>query len=419
MKRYILFFIMMISLAGLFTMQSCKKDTGVPPKVYGSFTDPVIVAPANGGYVSVTGTTIDLQWESTDADGDPLNWDVYFGDSSNPPLVKSDNTSLTYTVTIEKGKEYFWRVECKDANGIITRSSEWSFIVIDPAADMTVDMSWATDVKTVVGIDLTPQAAVDMRLLIVKASDKSIVGEEDGSGFESFADFNTLPNGDYLIAADIYATINAGDFNKPINIDLNLAFFQPGIVDETLTYPKVMTNANPCSLYRTYLATVTKAGTVYTIAKAVSYMIPSVLTWKGTDADSPSQVTTTATCAGKTMTGLGFGWMWDYWGEIIIEGGTLSYTSTATTITIPFQKYLTTTYKGVKQTPYYVQGTGTIDNTGAYPVWTIHYDFKQGTHWVAAEPGYGGWPTSYFEAIITTNPAKGFEIIAPLHKANR
>lgn len=395
----------MISLAGLFTMQSCKKDTSVPPKVYGSFTDPVIVAPANEGYVSVPGTTIDLKWESTDSDGDPLLWDVYFGTSSNPPLVKSGNTSLTYTATVAKGKEYFWRVQTKDANGVITRSSTWSFKVIDPAADMTVDLSWTTDVKTVIGIDLAADKAVDMRLLIVKASDKSIVGEEDGATYESYADFNTLPDGDYLVAADIYSTINAGDFNKPININLNLTFSQAGIIDQSIPFPAVMTNANACSLYRTYLATVKKVGTAYTITKAVSYMTPLILTWNGTDADSPSQATTTADCAGKTMTGLGFGWMLDYWGEIIVSGGTLNYTSTATTITIPLQLYCSTTYKGAPQTPYYVQGTGTIDNSGAYPVWTIHYDFKQGTHWVAAEPAYGGWPTAYFEAIITTNPA--------------
>jgi len=421
MKKNILFFVMLISLAGLFTLQSCTKEAPIPPEIYGSFTDPVIVAPANGGFVSVSGTTIDLKWESSDSDGDTQSWDVYFGTSSSPALVKTGHTSLSYTATVAKGKEYFWKVECKDANGIITRSPLWSFATIDPAAEMTVDMSWTTDIKTVVGIDLAGNKAVDMRLLIVKASDKSIVGEEDGSSYESYADFNSLPDGNYLIAADIYSTIDAGDFNKPINISIDVAFSQTGIIDETLSFPKVMTNANACSLYRTYLASVTKAGTTYTYAKAISYMIPDVITWNGVDGTYPSEVTTTESCSGKTMTGLGFGWMLDWWGEIIIEGGTLSYTTTSTTITIPLQKYCKTTYNGAPQDEYYIQGSGTIDNSGAYPVYTIHYDYKQGSTWVGAYSFlHYGWEQDGFDAVITTDPSgKGSVIYSRPAKPKR
>ena len=281
---------------------------------------------------------------------------------------------------------------------------------------MSIDMSWATDVKTVIGLDLDPRDAVDMRLLIVKAGDKSLAAVEDGSDFESYTDFNSLPDGEYLIAADIYATINAGDFNKPIDIDIDLAFFQAGIVDESLSFPKVMTNANPCDLYRTYLATVTKTGTSYTIAKDVSYMTPAVTTWNGTDADYPSEVTTTLNCDGKTMTGLGFGWMLDWWGEIITSGGTLSYTATATTITIPLQKYCKTTYNGAAQPEYSIQGSGTIDNSGAFPVWTIQYDFIQGGESIAGISMDYGWPTPYFEAVITTNPATSKGLSLPFPK---
>lgn len=402
----------MLGLTGLVTMQSCTKEGSGSYTAYSSFTTPAIVAPANGNYLTVTGTTVELKWESTSADGDAQNWDVYFGDVASPPLVKKGHTAQTYTVTVQKGVEYFWHVIGWDANGIPARSETWSFTVIDPASDMIVDMSWATDVATVIGLDLAPEDAVDMRLLITKKSDGSIVGESDGSSFESYADFNTLPDGEYLVAADIYATIDAGDFNKPINIDITLAFNQAGIVDQTIDYPKVMTNANACSLYRTNLATVKKTGTSYTITKAVSYVAPGVVTWKGTDADYPSQVTTTESCAGKSMKGLGFGWMLDWWGEKIVSGGTLTYTTTATTITIPLQKYCKTTYNGAPQPEYSIQGTGTIDNTGTYPVYTIRYDFIQAGSSIAEISMDYGWPTPYFEAVITTNPAgkKGLDL---------
>jgi hypothetical protein len=405
MKRNILFIVMILGLTGLVMMQSCTKEGSGSYKEYSSFTTPIILAPANGDYLTVTGTTVELKWESASADGDAQVWDVYFGDSATPPLVKEGNTSQTYTVTVEKGVEYFWNVIGWDANGIPARSETWSFTVVDPASDMIVDMSWATDVAAEIGLDLTPEETVDMRLLIVNKSDGTVVAEEDGAGFETFADFNTLPDGEYLVSADIYATINAGDFNKPINIDITLAFNQPGVIDQTIDFPKVMTNANACDLYRTNLATVVKTGTSYTITESVSYVAPSVETWNGTDADYPSEVTTTESCAGKSMTGLGFGWMLEWWGEIIISGGTLTYETTATTITIPLQKYCKTTYNGAPQTEYYIQGTGTIDNSGAYPIYTIRYDFIQGGTSIAGVSMDYGWPTPYYEAVITTNPA--------------
>ena len=412
MKRKILFFVMMVALTTLVTMQSCTKYGTGTYNEYSSFTTPTILAPSNGSYISVSGTTVELKWESTSADGDAQKWDVYFGDSEEPPVVKTGHTSQSYTVTVEKGVEYYWNVIGWDANGIPAKSETWSFIVIDPAADMTVDMSWETDIATAIGLDLDPDEAVDMRLLITKKSDNSIVGEEDGASFETYSDFNKLPDGEYLVAADIYATVNAGDFNKPLNIDITLVFNQPGILDQTITFPKVMTNANACSLYRTNLATVKKTGTSYTITKSISYISPATLIWKGTDADYPSEVTTTESCSGKTMTGLGFGWMLDWWGEKIVSGGTLTYTTTATTITIPLQKYCKTTYGGAPQPEYSIQGTGTIDNSGTYPVYTIRYDYIQSGLSIAEICMDYGWPTPYFEAVITTNPAgkKGLDL---------
>ncbi len=421
MKRKILFFVMMLTITALFTMQSCDKDEASLVETYGSFTDPVLLAPSDGGFVNVSGTTVELKWESTDSDGDAQSWDVYFGDSHDPDLYKSGQTAQSVTATVEPGTEYFWRVEAADAKGVVTRSPTWSFKVVDPAADMSVFMSWATDVKTLVGLDLDAVEAVDMRLLIVKASDKSIVGEEDGSDFEEYTDFNSLPDGDYLISADIYATIDAGDFNKPLNIDITLEFEQPGIQSLELSFPKVMTNGNACNLYRTNLAKVNKVGTVYTITKDITYMIPPVVTWNGTDATYPSEVTTTSSCTGKSMTGLGFGWMLDWWGEIIVSGGTLTYTTSGNTITIPLQKYCKTTYNGALQTEYYIQGNGTIDNTGAYPVYTIHYDFKQGSTWIGAYcfDNYG-WEQDGFDAVITTDPAgKGSVVYNRPAKPNR
>jgi hypothetical protein len=421
MKRKILFFVMMIALIGLFTMQSCNEEMTSFTE-YNSFTDPVVLAPADGAFVTVSGTTVELSWQSTDADGDTPEWEVYFGTAPNPPLVASGVSTTSYTVDVTKGNEYYWRVIITDNHGVITRSPIWSFSVVDPDAELVVDLSWDTDVATSIGLNLDPTDVVDLRLLIIKDSDKSIVGEEDGSSFEEYVDFNSLPDGDYLVATDIYSTIDAGDFNAAVSLDIELAFNQLGTIDLTLDYPQVMTNEFACNAYRTYLAKVTKVGSTYTITKDVSYMEPPSITWYGEDATYPSEVTTVAGCD-LLMHMLGNGWMFDWWGETIVDGGVLKYTVDGSgNITIPLQYYCTTVWSGAEQTPYYIQGTGTLDNSGAFPVMILHYDFNQGGTWIGNYCFlHYGWTQDGFDADLTTDPAaaKGARSVARPAKPTR
>jgi hypothetical protein len=315
-------------------------------------------------------------------------------------LFKPAHTTQSLAVPVVDGQEYYWKVAVVDANGVATTSEVQSFTAVNGTnPEMLVDLSVTTDVLTAVGLDLTADKTVDLRLLIMKKSDMSIVSAvDDGAAAESYHDFGELADGEYILGVDIFSTINAGDFNKAINLSLSLHFDQLGIINQTLDFPKVMTNANPCKLYRTYLANVKKAGAAYTITKAVSYMLPPIVKWSGKDDTYDSQVTTTESCAGKTMTGLNFGWMLDYWGEIITSGGTLNYTVSGNSITIPLQKYCKTTWKGAAQPEYSIQGTGTIDTSGPVAVWTIKYDLIQSGKSILTAGN--GVPAGYLLAVI-------------------
>ena len=82
--------------------------------------------PKNGA----TGISIDvtLSWQCSDPDGDTLTYDIYFGTSSNPPLVASGITSTSYTPgTLSYSTTYYWRVVAKDEYGAITSSETWHF----------------------------------------------------------------------------------------------------------------------------------------------------------------------------------------------------------------------------------------------------------------------------------------------------
>ncbi len=136
MKRKIIFFVMLVALAGLSTLQSCYKD-GTVQYTHSVFTAPVLVAPLDATTVHLAGTatTVDLKWTSTSADNDPIDADVYFGTSDSPDLYKADLHALTLTVPVIKGQTYFWMVNMKDKNGIPSPAvppAPWSFTVFEP-----------------------------------------------------------------------------------------------------------------------------------------------------------------------------------------------------------------------------------------------------------------------------------------------
>lgn len=112
--------------------------------------------PANG----TTGVNInaDLSWNCSDPDGDPLTFDVYFGTSSNPPLVSSNQSSTNYDPgTMNFNTTYFWKIIAFD-NSSSTVGPLWSFVteINDPPytpsnpspingatnVDINEDISW-------------------------------------------------------------------------------------------------------------------------------------------------------------------------------------------------------------------------------------------------------------------------------------
>jgi hypothetical protein len=156
MKRKILYFVALLTIFGLFTMQSCKKDTMVKPTDYVAAM-PEAPVPAVDAVVAFTGTgqTIPLSW--TAAATNAITWDVYFGDAPGPDRVATVSNSNTYTATVTKGGTYYWQVITTDANGVESASPEWSFEVnSNPAAAvLTVPANNAVAVSKTVALKWT------------------------------------------------------------------------------------------------------------------------------------------------------------------------------------------------------------------------------------------------------------------------
>jgi hypothetical protein len=128
MKRKIIFFITLLTIFGLITMQSCKKEAPVAPTAVLAAM-PASPAPAVDAIIPFTGTgqTINLTWTGTATNA--INWDVFFGTSSSPDLASSNVTANSYNATITKGGTYYWQVSTTDANKETTTSPVWSFEV--------------------------------------------------------------------------------------------------------------------------------------------------------------------------------------------------------------------------------------------------------------------------------------------------
>jgi hypothetical protein len=71
---------------------------------------------------------ITLSWYGGDPDGDDVTYDVYFGETSPPPKVVSNQTETFYDPgTIEWETNYYWRIIAWDEFEYPGKGSEWTF----------------------------------------------------------------------------------------------------------------------------------------------------------------------------------------------------------------------------------------------------------------------------------------------------
>jgi len=69
-----------------------------------------------------------LNWSCSDPDYDVLSYDIYFGESTNPPLVASDIVGRSYNPGgLDFDTTYYWKVVAKDTQGGSTTGPVWDF----------------------------------------------------------------------------------------------------------------------------------------------------------------------------------------------------------------------------------------------------------------------------------------------------
>ena len=72
----------------------------------------------------------DLSWSCSDPNYDPITYDVYFGTSSNPPLVSSGQSEKSYDPgTMQDGQKYYWKIYAEDNEGASSTGPTWEFTI--------------------------------------------------------------------------------------------------------------------------------------------------------------------------------------------------------------------------------------------------------------------------------------------------
>jgi hypothetical protein len=84
-----------------------------------------LISPALDSKLNTNATT--LEWSSSDLDNDPLTYDVYFGEVTDPAMVLENSTSTSYEVNLEGNTIYYWKIVVKDDAGGEAIGQEWTF----------------------------------------------------------------------------------------------------------------------------------------------------------------------------------------------------------------------------------------------------------------------------------------------------
>lgn len=92
----------------------------------GPLYPPIIIYPSNEkNNIKISSL---ISWDCYHADNLDLKYDLYFGITSNPPLIKKNSISDIYDPgMLNSSTTYYWKVTAKDNNGNISTSPVWSF----------------------------------------------------------------------------------------------------------------------------------------------------------------------------------------------------------------------------------------------------------------------------------------------------
>ncbi|MCK4358753.1 MAG: fibrobacter succinogenes major paralogous domain-containing protein [Candidatus Cloacimonetes bacterium] len=116
---------------------SCSKDSTGPKN--DKPDEPSTPSPADNSIdISINQT---LNWSCSDPDDDSLTYDVYFGESTDPPIVNDGQSSTSYDPgTLNETTTYFWKIVAHDDHSNSTIGDIWEFTTTSGGTSTVTDI---------------------------------------------------------------------------------------------------------------------------------------------------------------------------------------------------------------------------------------------------------------------------------------
>jgi uncharacterized protein (TIGR02145 family) len=140
------------TVAGTYPVKLEVKDTGdatdeeIVSLIVGGVNQPPEAPkdPAPVNSATNISTQLVITWTCSDPDTDSLTYDIYFGESENPPLLESDISGAQYSLKpLAFDKTYYWKVVAADPYQHEAVGQVWSF----STNASTYEMSSFTDAR--------------------------------------------------------------------------------------------------------------------------------------------------------------------------------------------------------------------------------------------------------------------------------
>ena len=98
----------------------------------GNYTPTIPSSPYPTNNDTMVAINAELSWSCSDPEGDPLSYDIYFGNISPPSMVVNNRTYNTYDPpgSLANGAIYYWKIKAKDNHGNSTEGPIWQFITV-------------------------------------------------------------------------------------------------------------------------------------------------------------------------------------------------------------------------------------------------------------------------------------------------
>lgn len=345
---------------------------------------------------------VDIAVYVTQIDGNAtLGEDYEIGNSGGRIFIPAYSTTATLDIKIlvdetPESVETF-KLQIGDYR---TANAQLTPVIVDfslqnlAKSDLALTMSWAAqdELFDSYGEQYANDEIADMVFTIEGPLDTV---EVDGATFEEYVLTGDLADGVYTLKASFFA-VQAG---LPATlVDLSLDFYQLGVFSSSSSFEAIATTGSICDYVAT-LATVTKAGSTYTIAEVGTseYFVDYtkfVGTWGGMDGYSdlyPQAMTTAFNGTNLDFEGICTEWMVDWWGETVTATFPFQVTlNNDGTFEIPQQDAMTTDYDGSPYT-YQIAGSGSWNSCDPS---TLHieydlYNVEDGYWVVELLAGYG------------------------------